>query len=493
MLTSTDAAGRTTTYVWCSCGALESLTDAANNTTNWNYDVEGRVSNITMTDANANTDVYGYAYNYATNQLSQYSLPDGNTTTYSYNSDNTVAEVSYSDYLNIPTPTIYTYDPIFKRMSSMSDGLGTYNYTYGAVASGNTDANQLINLQNPWPNATLHYSHDALGRLLSREVTSDDGTAVLQSESYVYDTLNRVTSMNGTLGNFSVIGYNGNSTEIANVTYPNNMTVTMAYLSPGQGGWLQMIQNKAANGNLLSQGNYTHRADGSIQSWLQQYPWAPNITAAGATQQQLYTYQYDRSGWLTEAKWGTMLGNLTPPETAPEVSAVWEDWTYGYDGAGNRVLKSVNGANVTGAYGASNQLTALNLSGLTRVAGWTDEPASIAISSNTGNITNVSPRQWSLPGGQQWAFAAALDLPNGTSNVTISATPAAGSGLTPTPSIPLPRKSNFLSVDHIGHARRRFGLNPHPFYSPPPKKQFPFSSVQLTDAIPPWRDVPPKV
>ena len=63
------------------------------------------------------------------------------------------------------------------------------------------------------------------------------------------------------------------------------------------------------------------------------------------------------------------------------------------------------------------QFTQLNRTGLTRVAGYTDEPANVT-------VNGIKPGAWSLPGGRPWAFDIGLSLASGNSNVTISATDA---------------------------------------------------------------------
>jgi hypothetical protein len=81
---------------------------------------------------------------------------------------------------------------------------------------------------------------------------------------------------------------------------------------------------------------------------------------------------------------------------------------------------NINGlANLTGNYDAANQLTQQSRSGLTRVAGYTDEPANVL-------VNGIKPPAWSLPGGRPWAFDISLGLDSGNSNVTISATDAGG-------------------------------------------------------------------
>jgi RHS repeat-associated protein len=171
---------------------------------------------------------------------------------------------------------------------------------------------------------------------------------------------------------------------------------------------------------LLSEFNYTHRGDGSIATWQQEFGWATanlSANASTATQQQLYVFGYDGSGWLTSA-------DLGAPANATTLQDTYQAWQYGYDGSGNPVTVGVSGnnaaiaANVTGNFNGANQLTSLTRSDYTRIAGFTDEPASVT-------VNGQQARQWSLPGGAQFSFEADFALATGTQNVTIVATDAA--------------------------------------------------------------------
>ena len=127
--------------------------------------------------------------------------------------------------------------------------------------------------------------------------------------------------------------------------------------------------------------------------------------------QQLTAYSYDLLNELTEAKFGEPSGNVTSP-----VEAVWNDYTYTYDGAGNRLTNNVSGwataantanltgnfsttATLTGNFNTDNSLTQQNRSGRVEVAGTVDKPAHV-----TAN--ELPTRQWALPGGVQWAWTA---------------------------------------------------------------------------------------
>jgi YD repeat-containing protein len=84
-----DAAGGTTTYQWCVCGSLDSLTDANQNTTSWLYDIEGRKTQETRADKTFTK----YSYEQTTSRLHQQTDRKGVTTTYTCERRSRAAEL----------------------------------------------------------------------------------------------------------------------------------------------------------------------------------------------------------------------------------------------------------------------------------------------------------------------------------------------------------------------------------------------------------------
>jgi RHS repeat-associated protein len=324
----------------------------------------------------------------------------------------------------------FTHNLTFGFMTSASDGFGNTTYTYGSV--GNAGALQVQKVNGPWSNDTIQYTYDALGRLTQHAVTAGLGGSVLQSENYVYDPLNRLTALSNNLsGSNDTLSYLGNSAEVSEIINAVGMNTTFGYLAANEGAWLANITNNetsGANTTLFSADAYTLRGDGSIATWQQSFGWAPNISPANLTenpvQQQLYTFGYDDSGWLVNATLGAP--NKTVNATLQDT---YDSWIYTYDGSGNPLTQNVSGydaanstSTLTGNFTGDNQLTSLTRSGKVRVSGFVDKPAVVTV--------NAFPaRQWSLPGGRDFAFDSALPSLTGngnTGNVTVDALDAAG-------------------------------------------------------------------
>ncbi|MBI9049611.1 MAG: hypothetical protein JEZ00_09340, partial [Anaerolineaceae bacterium] len=159
----------------------------------YSYDENGNL--LTVTDANNHTDTYTYN---ALNQLSTESDALGNSKTYTYDNvgnlsqvvDGNNAVISYEyDELNrmvkidYPEPdedVIFTYDAA-GQVDSMSDALGTTNWTYD-------DLGRPVSITDPYL-ATVSYAYDAIGNRTG--MVYPDGKSI----SYSYDPVNRLTSV----------------------------------------------------------------------------------------------------------------------------------------------------------------------------------------------------------------------------------------------------------------------------------------------------------
>lgn len=88
----------------------------------------------------------------------------------------------------------------------MTDGTGTTNYSYEPV--GSLGALKLAQEESALPNSAIAYTHDALGRAVSRNV------AGAGAETFGYDSIGRLTSHTSDLGSFT-LSYLGQTGQIA--------------------------------------------------------------------------------------------------------------------------------------------------------------------------------------------------------------------------------------------------------------------------------------
>lgn len=145
----------------------------------------------------------------------------------------------------IATPTVsYTYDAVYPRVATMVDGTGTTSYTYHAA--GSAGALQVASVDGPLTDDTITYDYDALGRVETREI---NGSA--NSVTWVFDALGRVTSETNVLGEFEYT-YDGVTTRLATVTYPNGQSSSYSYLDDTEDERLETIHHKYPGGATLS-------------------------------------------------------------------------------------------------------------------------------------------------------------------------------------------------------------------------------------------------
>ena len=347
----TDPLNRTTSFQWCSCGDLKSVTDPMGRATAWDKDVQGRLTSKKFADGSAIT----YLYEKSTSRVQQTIDERQQITQLAYNGDNAVRSVSYPNAA-VPTPPVYfTYDPDFVRPLSMTDGIGTTTYAYNPIASPPAlGAGQLASIDGPLANDTVTYTYDELGR---RTQTAINGVAATRT----FDAEGRVSAESNALGSFTFT-YDGSTSRLTSESFPNGLAGTRSYLDNLHDDVLQQIAY-AVGASRVSQFNYGHDIPAErITTWSQQ---------AGTQPASIYNFNYDAADQLLSAS-VTNAGTL----------AAW--FAYSYDPAGNRLAEVAGGATNAAAYNALNQLSASSYgAGLSRSNEW--DAAGRLAAVNAGN------------------------------------------------------------------------------------------------------------
>ena len=233
-----DPLWRTTQFQYCVCGALENLIDPLGHTTSWSHDLEGRVTAKTYAD---NTSVQ-YVYENTTSRLKQMTDAKGQSTIYTNNLDNTLAQVSYSNAVVATAPVSFTYDTNYNRVVTMVDTNGTTTYTYNPNTNTVLGAGNLASITVPLSNSTVAttYGYDQLGRLTVRAINN-------VTNSVTYDNLGRVMIVSNVLGVFSN-KYVGVTARLSTMSYPNGQLLTNTYFGDTGDERLQEILNQASGG-----------------------------------------------------------------------------------------------------------------------------------------------------------------------------------------------------------------------------------------------------
>lgn len=332
----TDALGRATRLGWCSCGALNSLTDPMGRTTSWLTDVQGRKTAKRYADGSQ----ISYLYENTTSRMHAVIDENQQMTLYAYNLDDSFRSLTYGNTI-VPTPTvIFTYDPDYRRVSSVTDGAGTTLYSYNSIsASPILGAGQLASVTGPLPNETVTYSYDELGRVVHRAINGVDSAVA-------YDAAGRMVIASNILGSFNFT-YDGGSRRLLSAIFPNGQTTRQSYGSISQDLALQRITHQAG-ASLLSEFVYgvdvpSHR----ITNWSQQT----------GTSTSLYTFSYDIANQLLLA-------------TVTNAGALANTFAYSYDPAANRLGEETGGTNYPTTYNALNQISTTTAQGASRTNEW---------------------------------------------------------------------------------------------------------------------------
>jgi RHS repeat-associated protein len=344
--------------------------------TTWNNDLLGRVGSKVYADGSQ----VSYAYESSTSRLHQMTDARGNVAVYRYNADNTLGG----------TPNVsFSYDPVYNRVTGMTDGTGTTSYAYNPIpGTPTTGAGRLASVSVPigGGSATVAYGYDELGRVTSRTV---DGASAVGT---TFDPLGRVTNVNNPLGAFTY-AYVDTTSRLSGVTYPTGTGLSTSYGYFGNTGdqRLQDITN-LQDTTVLSKFDYTYNPVGTIATWTQQ---------AGSGPAVVNTLSYDPADQLTNA---VQSGGGTAHNA------------YQYDPAGNRLAEVTGSGTTAGQFNNLNQLTGYSGgAGSQTVAGHTSAP----VSSVTVNAVPAT-----VSGSTN--FSATVPLPAGTNTLSVVAQPGTG-------------------------------------------------------------------
>lgn len=253
---------RLTQFDWCTCGSLVGITDGNQNVTTFNRDLQSRVTSKVFASGVASRILY--TYENTTSRLESMTDALNQTTNYQYDVDDNLSQVSYTGAQN-PTPTvIYTYEDYYDRVHSVATaGLGALIYTYYPVTtSGTLGANRVETVHTVkglFSDDTITYTYDELGRVLSQDI---NGTTA----SLTYDSLGRLGATANALGSFTRAYESDVTPRLKTLTYPYGQTANYDYFGNDHDRQLQTLRNLAAGSVNLSRFDYTYDAEGEILS-----------------------------------------------------------------------------------------------------------------------------------------------------------------------------------------------------------------------------------
>jgi RHS repeat-associated protein len=210
LISVTDPAGNLTQYNYDTEDNLIGITDANNHTTSFTYDTMGRVIQTTFPSTLSETYTYDQLYN-----LTSKTDRKGQTIQYVYDSLYRMISKTYPDQ----TSASYVYDLVGK-IQSVTDPTGTYAFAYdnmGRLIGTNTQYAFL-----PGHNFQNSYSYDAASNRTG--LTAPDGS----TNTYQYDTLNRLATLTNSLTGQFGFGYDALSRR-TQLTRPNGISTNYHY------------------------------------------------------------------------------------------------------------------------------------------------------------------------------------------------------------------------------------------------------------------------
>jgi len=375
-----DNVGRHTHFDYCSCGALDAITDPLGQVTTFQRDLENRVTSKMYPDL---TQI-NYTYETNTSRLKSVTDAKGQTTLSQYYIDDNLKQVSYTNTA-VATPAVsYTYDTNFNRLVSMVDGIGTNIYSYYAVSNGQLGAGMLAAVSGSLPNSIINYSYDALGRITNRAING-------LSQQVTFDALGRATVVTNVLGGFTNT-YLGATALLTTNFYPNGQMTILSYYGTNNNDRLQQIRNLTPGGQNLSTFGYTYDPLGQIATWTQQ---------TDANLPNMYSYAYDA---------GNRLISATLSSTSPVT--VLRQYAYGYDLAGNRTSEQIDTGISQSGYNDMNELTNRSSgNGPIQFAGSLDKQGTVTVAGTAAAMNHLTTN-----------FVGYTSVTNGTNVVPIIAT-----------------------------------------------------------------------
>ena len=265
-VSETDPLGRVTTYAYCDCGDLESITDPLNYLTLFYRDNQGNPTNIVYSD--------GYAVDQqfdSLRRLTNRTDTAGASTSYTYNNQGLIATISNT----AGQVAAYTYD-INDRLVSATDVNGV----------------------------TVTRDYDASGRL-RRQAYPDNGQEVFNYTQNVPG----MTSYTNPVNNYFVYAYDAagrKTNEIAGTSGVNLRTNRFAYNAAGD--LLTLLDGKGNSTAWYydSYGRVTNKLDATGASILR-YAYDANhrLTNRWSARGITTTYRYDKAGNLTNVVYPT--------------------------------------------------------------------------------------------------------------------------------------------------------------------------------------------
>ena len=361
---STDAAGKTTTYGYSGNryrvhGHADEVTDGNRSVTTSNLDIYGRVTDVNLFPYNS-LDLISYIdYTYSEDRLTSLKRVAGGTQTYRFAYDvfgnSTSVRVDNWHQNSLVTYDYGTNNSLLKQQTYGNNASVSYTYDIlgrvkTAIYSANsnptsydrclkytyTGDGQPYQIEDSKTGYTYTYTYDSIGRLESSWVKDSGGNILLRTRQ-VYNANNQVAGQQWTVG----------GTTYSQVFSYDNQTGLLSTMAPGDGSTLALTYDglqrlSSVSGGVYSK-TYTYRDIPNTNHTTTQVTGLTYDLPQGASD-ITYGYSYDQYGNIaTYTQDGTTytytydIQNQLTKQTGGS-----KTYTYTYDAAGN-ILTASNG------------------------------------------------------------------------------------------------------------------------------------------------------
>lgn len=392
--TVTDANGKVTSYAYDDADRLTKVTDAQQpnpGITQYFYDSENNLTGIR--DA-ANHPDTTFQYD-ALGHVKQTNFPVGSEV-YTYDQmGNLKTKLDRNAKL-----TTYNYDPLNRLTSKIYDDSSEVDYAYDL-------AGRLTQASGSAANGTYALAYDNLGRLMQADSTygflasktwtlkytydaaSNRATMVNPqnaSTTYVYDTLNRLSSLQSPQGTFG-FSYDGLGRR-TQLTRPNGVNSNYSYDSLSR---LLSVLHQVATSTPLDGATYTYDNAGNRvsktdnrTSTTSNYGYDNIYQLTSTTGGSAETYTYDLVGnRLTSAGVSSYVYNNSNELTSTSNA------TYTYDANGNTKTKIDSTGTTTYNWDFENSLTSVVLPGSGGTVSFAYDPFGRRIKKSSSSNTSI--------------------------------------------------------------------------------------------------------
>jgi len=359
LTSQTDANGHASTFSYDAHSNLTQVIDALGGITNYSYDVKG--NRLTFQNAKANTTSNTYSlsnrvvtttdptlkqtsFSYdAGGNITSVGEPAGNSKALTYDNLGRLTNTTYAGAAPFASTAAvaYTYDPNGNR-TQMSDGTGSTSYLYDVL-------NRVTSITSP--EGAVAYTYDC----------NDNRTSIVfagKTLNFGYDAINRLTSVNDG-GKITTYSYDS-ANNVTQITYPTSASVSYNYDAAGR---ITNVTNTYTGsvGNPVSSftyvmdnvGNRTQVTDGSGKTSTFVYD-SLNRLLSGTVTAKATTYKYDAVGNRIIQLAPSV--NMSYTYDAADKLQTAGSTTYLYDANGNQITRTASGSTTTFQYDAADRL-----------------------------------------------------------------------------------------------------------------------------------------